>query len=58
MNDTTKKYTGKNAYINQVCHTLGLGGSGNLVTLTSRVGEGEGKRREKQKNIFSGGLSY
>ena len=40
MNDTTKEYNGKNAYTNQVCQTLQLGGSWNLVTLTSRVGQG------------------
>ena len=51
MNDTTKKCNGKNTYTNKVCHTLWLGGSGNLVTLTSRVGEGS-QRRDKQKNIF------
>ena len=54
MNDTTKKCNGKNTYTNKVCHTLWLGGSGNLVTLTSRVGEGS-ERRDKQKNIFWGG---
>ena len=51
MNDTTKEYNGKNTYTNKVCHTLRLGGSWNLVTLNSRVGEG-GERGEKQKNIF------
>ena len=53
MNDTTKEYNGKNTYTNKVCHTLRLGGSWNLVTLNSRVGEG-GERGEKQKNIFWG----
>ena len=68
MNDTTKEYNGKNTYANKkVCHTLRLGGSWNLETLNSRVGDGEGgggggggsggERGEKQKNIFSG-LSY
>ena len=52
MNDTTKEYNGKNTYTNKVCHTLRLGGSWNLVTLNSRVGE-EGVREEKdKKNIF------
>ena len=36
-----------NAYTNQVCHTLRLGESWDLVTLTSRVGEGGGEREEK-----------
>ena len=54
MNGTTKKYNWKNAYTIQVCHTLRLRGSWNLVTLTSRVGEGGGDKGEKQKNIFSG----
>ena len=40
MNDTTKEYNGKNTYTNKVCHILRLGGSWNLVTLNSRVGEG------------------
>ena len=40
MNDTTKEYNGKNTYTNKLCHTLRLGGSWNLVTLNSRVGEG------------------
>ena len=54
MNDTTKEYNGKNTHTNKVCHTLQLGGSWNLVTLNSRVGE-RGERREKQKkNIFWG----
>ena len=44
----------KNAYTNQVCHTLWLGGSCNLVTLSSRVGEGEEVRGEKQKKNFWG----
>ena len=46
----------KNTYTNKVCHTLPLGGSWNLVTLTSRVGEcGGGVREEKnKKNIFWG----
>ena len=54
MNNTTKECNGKNAYTNQVCHTLPLRGTWNL---TSRVGEGigEGEREEKQKN-FSGGI--
>ena len=57
MNDTTKEYNGKNAFTNQVCHTLRLRGSWNLVTLTSRVGEGMGggERGEKQKIYFLGG---
>ena len=54
MNDTTKEYNGKNTHTNKVCHTLQLGGSWNLVTLNSRVGE-RGERREKQKKKFSGG---
>ena len=54
MNDTTKEYNGKNTYTNKVCHTLRLGGSWNLVTLNSRVGEG-GERGEKQKKYFLGG---
>ena len=60
VNDTAKEYNGKNAYTNQVCHTLPLRGSWNLVTLTSRVGEGigEGEREKKQKKYFLGGLSY
>ena len=44
MNDTTKEYNGKNTHTNKVCHTLQLGGSWNLVTLNSRVGE-RGERR-------------
>ena len=51
MNDTIKEYNGKNTYTNKVCHTLRLGGSWNLVTLNSRVGEGD-QRGEKQKKIF------
>ena len=59
IDDTTKEYNGKNTYPNKVCHTLRLGGSRNLVTLNSRVGEGgRGLREEKNKKIFSGGLSY
>ena len=59
MDDTAKEYNGKNTYQNKVCHTLRLGGSWNLVTLNSRMGEwGEGVREEKNKKIFSGGLSY
>ena len=54
MNYTTKEYNGKNTYTNKVCHTLRLGGSWNLVTLNSRVGEG-GERGEKQKKYFLGG---
>ena len=56
MNDTTKEYNGKNAYTNQVCHTLQLRRSWNLVTLTSRVGEGMGEVKEEKnkKNIFWG----
>ena len=59
MNDTTKEYNRKNTYANKkVCHTLRLGGSWNLETLNSRVGEGKGgggaERGEKQKNIFWG----
>ena len=59
IDDTTKEYNGKNTYPNKVCHTLRLGGSRNLVTLNSRVGEGGGggqgaERGEKQKNIFWG----
>ena len=57
MNDTTKEYNGKNTYINKVRHTLQLGGSWNLVTLTSRVEQRSGERGEKLKNIFWG-LSY
>ena len=41
-------------YTNKVRHTLRLGGSWNLVTLNSRVGEG-GERGEKQKKYFLGG---
>ena len=54
MNDTTKQYNGNNKYTNKVCHTLRLGGSWNLVTLNSSVGEGAaGVREEKnKKNIF------
>ena len=54
MNDTTKEYNGNNTYSNKVCHTLRLGGSWNLVTLNSSVGEGgTGVREEKnKKNIF------
>ena len=44
MDDNTKEYNGNNRYTNKVCHTLQLGGSWNLVTLNSRVGEGGGKR--------------
>ena len=57
MNDTTKEYNGKNAFTNQVCHTLRLRGSWNLVTLTSRVGEGMrgGERGEKQQKYLLGG---
>ena len=57
MNDTTKECNGKNANTNQVCHTLRLRGSWDLVTLTSRVGEGMGggERGEKQKKYFLGG---
>ena len=60
MNDTTKEYNGKNTYANKkVCHTLRLGGSWNLETLNSRVGDGEGGgvgvREEKNKKIFSRG---
>ena len=42
MNDTTKESNGKNTYTNKVCHTLRFGGSWNLVTLNSRVGEYRG----------------
>ena len=56
INDTIKEYNGKNTYTNKVCHTLRLGGSWNLVTLNSRVGE-EGERGEKQKQNFLGGCS-
>ena len=51
MNDTIKEYNGKNTYTNKVCHTLRLGGSWNLVTLNSRVGEGGGgwERRKTRK---------
>ena len=49
MNDTAKEYNGKNAYLNQVCHTLRLRGSWNLVTLTSRVGEGMGGGERGEK---------
>ena len=62
MNDTTKEYNGKNTYTNKVCHTVRLGGSWNLVTLYSRVGEGGGgggvKEKRKKRKIFYGGLSY
>ena len=58
MNDTMKEYNGKNTYTHKVCHTLRLGGSWNLVTLNSRVGEERGLREEKNKKIFSVGLSY
>ena len=53
MNDTTKEYNGKNTYTNKVCHTLRLGGSWNLVTLNSRVGEGvrEEKNNNNKKNL-------
>ena len=54
MNDTTKENNGKNTYTNKVCHIFRLGGSWNLVTLNSRVGEG-GERGEKQKKYFLGG---
>ena len=59
VNDTTKEYNGKNTYKNKVCHTLRLGGSWNLVTLNSRVGEWVGgrggrDREEKQKKYFLG----
>ena len=40
----------KNAYTNQVCHTLRLRGIWDLVTLTSRVGEGWGEVREEKNN--------
>ena len=53
MNDTTKEYNGKNTYTNKVCHTLRLAGSWNLVTLNSRVGEGDGGGRGKK--YFLGG---
>ena len=49
--DTIKEYNVKNTYTNKVCYTLQLGGSWNLVTSNSRVGEGEGgggERGEKQ----------
>ena len=49
MNNTTKECNGKNAYTNQVCHTLRLRGSWNLVTLTSRVGEGMGGGERGEK---------
>ena len=54
MNDTTKECNGKNTYTNKVCHTLWLGGSWNLVTVTSRGGRRV--REEKNKKIFSGGV--
>ena len=54
MNDTTKEYNEKNTYTNKVWHTLQLGGSWNLVTLTSRMGEGRDERGEKQKKKFLG----
>ena len=58
MNDTTEEYNGKNTYTSKVRHILRLAGSWNLVTLNSRVGEGEGgMREEKKKKLFSGGLS-
>ena len=39
-----------------MCHTLRLGGSWNLVTLTSRVREGGEVREEKnKKKYFLGG---
>ena len=57
MNDTTKENNGKNTYTNKVCHIFRLGGSWNLVTLNSRVGEG-GERGEKQtKKYFLGDCS-
>ena len=56
MNDTTKENNEKNTYTNKVCHTLRLGGSWNLVTLNSRVGEwGGGWERRKTKKYFLGG---
>ena len=62
MNDTTKQYNRKNTYANKkVCHTLRLGGSWNLETLNSRVGNGMGgwgewlQGRKKTKKIFSRG---
>ena len=60
MNDTIKEYNRKNTYTNNVCHTLRLEGSRNLVTLNPRVGEGGegGVREEKNKKKFSGWLSY
>ena len=57
MNDTTKEYNGKNTYTNKVCHTLQLGVSWNLVTLTSKVGE-EGVKEDKNKTNIFWGLSY
>ena len=57
MDDNTKEYNGNNRYTNKECPTLQLGGSWNLVTLNSRVGE-RGVREEKNKKIFSWGLSY
>ena len=52
--DTTKEYNGKNTYTHKVCHTLRLGGSWNLVTSKSRVGEGVRERRKTKKYIFWG----
>ena len=58
MNDTTKESNGKNTYTNKVCHTLRFGGSWNLVTLNSRVGEygggrgGVTEKKNKNKNFW------
>ena len=57
MNDTTKEYNGKNTDTNKVCDILQLGGSWNLITLTSRMGEGRGREEKNKKSIFLG-LSY
>ena len=51
MNDIIKEYNGKNTYTNNVCHTLRLGRSWNLVTLNYRVGRGV-KEEKSKKNIF------
>ena len=58
MNDLQRNIMEKDTYTNKVYHTLQLGGSWNLGTLNSRVGERGlvGVREDKnQKNIFGGG---
>ena len=52
VNDTAKEYNEKNTYKNKVCHTLRLGGSWNLVNLSSRVGE---RGRWERRKCFLGG---